>query len=115
MESAKSTAVGGSELTYCAGSLWCFVVSVRNGSSEAMIPAPELYSFVQPHSEDLLLVVAGGVAIIVDLYNPAPGVPAPAAAQTIMDTIVDRGLDVDIIAGGHGGFVSFEEFASLLP
>lgn len=74
-----------------------------------------LYPMVQDHSEDFVLVVAGGVAFVVDLYNPVPGVPAPAAAQVILDTIVDNDLDVHTIAGGHAGFVSFEEFVDLLP
>lgn len=70
-----------------------------------------VHSFVQPHSTDLVFVEAAGVGFIVDLFNPAPG-PIP---ETLLDLIADRGLDVDVITGGHGGFVELKESSFAAP
>ncbi|MGI9599339.1 MAG: MBL fold metallo-hydrolase [Acidimicrobiales bacterium] len=72
--------------------------------------AVELHSFEQGHADDLVMAVAGGVAFIVDFYNPFPGAPLPPEGQVILDVIADRNLDVDIISGGHGAFVNVADF-----
>lgn len=74
--------------------------------------AVEMHSFAQPHAADLVLVVAGGVAFIVDLVNPNPAVPLPPEAQPILDLIAERNLDVEILAGGHFGFVTLDPAGS---
>ena len=64
-----------------------------------------VHSFNQPHAQDSVFVVAGGVGFIVDIFNPAPEAPIP---QPLLDLIADKDLTVTIISGGHGGFVPFE-------
>lgn len=82
--------------------------TVPDGGSVTVGSGPnavEVHSFDQNHSADTVLTVAGGVAFIVDYYNPFPGAPLPPEGQVVLDVIADRDLDVHTIAGGHGAFV----------
>lgn len=84
------------------------IVSVPDGGSTTLGSgdnAVEIHSFDQPHAEDLVLIVSGGVAFIVDLFSPFPGAPLPPEGEFILDVINERGLEVHTIAGGHGGFI----------
>ncbi len=74
-----------------------------------------IYPLGNEHAEDLLLVEAGGVAFVVDIYNPFPGAASlPPEARLIYDRIIELGLNVGAIAGGHGGVISFAEFEGLI-
>lgn len=60
-----------------------------------------VHSFDQPHATDLLFIESAGVGFIVDLFNPGLA-PVP---QVLLDLIAERGLEVNVITGGHAGFV----------
>ncbi len=74
-----------------------------------------VYPIDTSHSEDLVMVEAGGVVFVVDIYSPFPGAPLPPVARTIHALITDLGLDVHTIAGGHGGTIGFDTFEGALP
>lgn len=71
-------------------------IAIGSGPNEVGV-----HSFVQPHATDLLFVEAGGVGFIVDLFNPGAG-PIP---QVLLDLIAERNLEVNVLTGGHAGFV----------
>ena len=73
-----------------------------------------VYPIAGGHAEDLVIVEAGGIVFVVDLYTPFPGAPAlPPGGLVLADRIEELGLEVEAIAGGHGGVISFEEFRGL--
>lgn len=77
----------------------------------------EIHPIANTHAEDMVIafVPDAGVVFIVDLYNPDPAAEsAGAGGQLLADTIADLGLDVSIIAGGHGGVIDFEDFEGQL-
>ncbi len=94
------------------------IISVPDGSSVILANSLNpvgIYSLGNQHAEDLVLVEAGGIVFVVDIYNPFPGAPSlPPEAQLIYDRIIELGLTVSAIAGGHGGVISFSEFEGLI-
>jgi glyoxylase-like metal-dependent hydrolase (beta-lactamase superfamily II) len=55
------------------------------------------------HASDMVAAYtpAQRVMFVSDIYNP--GLPGnPAGAKEVLDLVVDRGLALDVIAGGHG-------------
>ena len=74
-----------------------------------------VHSFDVGHAEDYVLVDAGGVLWVVDIYQPIPGVPVGDIGLAIRDRVEELGLDIDLIAGGHAAVISWDEFLSLLP
>ena len=60
-----------------------------------------VYPFPNEHAEDYVLVEAGGVLFVVDIYNPGLGFGAPPPA--LFDWVESQGVAVDQLAGGHGG------------
>lgn len=74
-----------------------------------------IYPMSTPHAADLVIVEAGGVVFVVDIYSPFPGATQlPAGARLLQDRIVELGLQPEIIAGGHGGTIPYSEFTNLL-
>jgi glyoxylase-like metal-dependent hydrolase (beta-lactamase superfamily II) len=77
----------------------------------------EFYPIDQTHAEDMVIayVPSAGIVFITDLYSPNPAAEsAGAGGQALADAIAAYGLDVSMIAGGHGGVISFEEFEGQL-
>lgn len=74
------------------------------------------YPVENSHAEDMLLFFApnAGVLFVSDLYSPNPGVEPGPGGQAIYDAIVAAGLEVSLVAGGHGTTIPFEEFEALL-
>jgi glyoxylase-like metal-dependent hydrolase (beta-lactamase superfamily II) len=75
-----------------------------------------VYSMENPHVEDYVItyVPEAGVVFVVDLYNPDPNASSlSAGAELFRDKIRELDLDVSIIAGGHGGTISFDVFEDL--
>ena len=76
----------------------------------------EVYPVENTHAEDMVLffVPNEGVVFVSDLYSPNPGAEPGPGGQAIYETIVDAGLEVSLVAGGHGTTIPFEEFEALL-
>ena len=56
-------------------------------------------AFPNPHADDYVVVEAGGVLFLVDIYNPGTGAPI---APELLEAINGLGLDITTVAGGHG-------------
>ena len=56
-------------------------------------------AFPNPHADDYVVVEAGGVLFLVDIYNPGTGAPI---APELLEAIDGLGLDITTVAGGHG-------------
>ena len=69
-----------------------------------------MLSFDVPHSVDMTVtfVEQGGVIFVSDVYTP--GAPPGEGGQALNDLIVANNLNVEWIAGGHGGFISYDDF-----
>jgi hypothetical protein len=52
-----------------------------------------------PHADDYVLVEAGGVLFLVDIYSPGTGGTIP---PELVEAVAGLGLDVTTAAGGHG-------------
>ena len=78
--------------------------------------AVEVYPLPNDHAGDMVLIyVRGpGVAFVSDIYSPNPNAPAGPGGQAVQNVIEAAGLDVNMIAGGHGGVIDYESFQSLL-
>jgi len=75
----------------------------------------EVLPFPGDHSVDMTVtfVEQAGVLFVSDIYSP-PGPPG-AGGQALNDLIVANNLNVDWIAGGHGGVISYADFQAQLP
>jgi hypothetical protein len=63
----------------------------------------------------IVYVGGAGVVFVSDLYSPNPAATsAGAGGQLLYDRITELGLEVETIAGGHGGSISFEDFEGQL-
>ena len=62
----------------------------------------------------IIYLPEAGIVFVSDLYSPNPGANPGAGGQLVYDAIVEAGLDVSLIAGGHGVTITFEEFEALL-
>jgi glyoxylase-like metal-dependent hydrolase (beta-lactamase superfamily II) len=88
-------------------------VSVPNGGRVLLNDADrpvEVLSFDVPHSVDMTVtfVQQGGVLFVSDVYTP--GAPPGEGGQALNDLIEANSLNVEWIAGGHGGFISYDDF-----
>jgi len=74
----------------------------------------EVFPFAVPHSVDMTVtfVHRGGVLFVSDVYSP--GTPPGEGGQALDDLIRANGLDVQWIAGGHGGVISYADFQAAL-
>ncbi len=73
------------------------------------------YSLETTHAADMLLfyVPSAKVAFSSDLYNPGLP-PVGIGPQELYRSITDtHSLDVDTVVGGHGGTISFTDFAAI--
>ena len=70
----------------------------------------EVLPFDVPHSVDMTVTFLhrGGVLFVSDVYTP--GAPPGAGGQALDDLVRANGLDVQWIAGGHGGVISYADF-----
>lgn len=70
----------------------------------------EVYPIQTTHAVDMTVtfVREGGVVFVSDIYTP--GAPPGDGGQALNDLIVAEGLDVEWIAGGHGGVISYADF-----
>jgi glyoxylase-like metal-dependent hydrolase (beta-lactamase superfamily II) len=70
----------------------------------------EVYPIATTHAVDMTVtfVREGGVVFVSDIYTPG-GTPGEGG-QALDDLIVAEGLDVEWIAGGHGGVISYADF-----
>jgi glyoxylase-like metal-dependent hydrolase (beta-lactamase superfamily II) len=76
-----------------------------------------VYPIANTHAEDMVIVYVGGAGVVFvsDLYSPNPAATsAGAGGQLLYDRITELGLEVETIAGGHGGSISFEDFEGQL-
>jgi glyoxylase-like metal-dependent hydrolase (beta-lactamase superfamily II) len=78
--------------------------------------AVEIYPLPNDHAADMVLIyVRGpGVVFVSDIYSPNPNAPAGPGGQAVQDVIEAQGLEVSVIAGGHGGAIDYATFQSLL-
>lgn len=72
-----------------------------------------IHTIETKHAADMVLVEAGGVLFVVDLFNP--GLPPTPDADPILPRVLELGLDIDLVAGGHGGVITWDEFVALFP
>lgn len=70
-----------------------------------------IYTIESEHASDLVLVEAGGVLFVVDIYNP--GLPLTPEADPILPRVTELGLEIDLVAGGHGGTIGWDDFVAL--
>jgi glyoxylase-like metal-dependent hydrolase (beta-lactamase superfamily II) len=89
------------------------IVPVPAGGSRLLNDADqrvEVLAFRVPHSVDMTVTFAqqGGVLFVSDVYTP--GAPPGEGGQALNDLIVANSLNVEWIAGGHGGFISYDDF-----
>ena len=71
-----------------------------------------VYPLANEHAADMVLihVQGAGVVFVSDVYNPNPGIPAGPGGRLVQAAIEAAGIEVSIIAGGHGGTVDYETF-----
>ncbi len=74
-----------------------------------------VYPLNNDHAEDMVVIEAGGVLFVADIYTPIPNAPLPPEAEIIHDLITELGLQVDTIAGAHGQTIPFEVFDEKFP
>ena len=76
----------------------------------------EVHAIENGHAADMAIIYLpeAGIVFVSDLYSPNPGANPGAGGQLVYDAIVEAGLDVSLIAGGHGVTITFEEFEALL-
>jgi glyoxylase-like metal-dependent hydrolase (beta-lactamase superfamily II) len=77
----------------------------------------EIYNIEQTHAQDMVIAYApgAGIVFVTDLYSPNPAAEsAGPGGQLLAETIEALGLEVSLIAGGHGGVVTMEEFTGQL-
>ena len=72
-----------------------------------------VHTIESDHSSDLMIVEAGGVLFVVDIFSP--GLPAGPDAAPIVPRVLELGLTIDTVAGGHGGTIPWSDFAALFP
>jgi glyoxylase-like metal-dependent hydrolase (beta-lactamase superfamily II) len=72
--------------------------------------AVEVYRFNTTHSVDMSVLFAAdsGVLFTSDIYTP--GAPPGPEGQRINNLIQNRSLNVEWIAGGHGTFITYDQF-----
>ena len=70
------------------------VTTIGSGTNPVNVVA-----FPNPHADDYVLVEAGGVLFIVDIYSPGTGQPL---APELVEAVNGLGLEVTTVAGGHG-------------
>lgn len=70
----------------------------------------EVYPIATSHAADMTVpfAVDSGVIFVSDIYTP--GAPPGEGAAALNDLIVAESLDVEWIVGGHGGFISYDDF-----
>ena len=89
------------------------ITAVPNGGLVTLNDADQrvqVLSFDVPHSVDMTVtfVEQGGVLFVSDVYTPG-GTPGEGG-QALNDLIEANNLNVEWIAGGHGGFISYDDF-----
>ena len=92
------------------------VVTVPAGGSYEIADAVNpvgIHTIESEHASDLVLVEVGGVLFVVDIYNP--GLPLTPEADPIIPRVLELGLEIDTIAGGHAGTISWDDFVALFP
>ena len=67
------------------------------------------------HAGDMVFIYVQGAGVVFnsDIYRPNPEAPAGPGGQLVQAAIEAAGIDVSIIAGGHGGTIDYETFQSL--
>ncbi len=77
--------------------------------------AVEVYPLPNGHAGDMVLIYVQGAGVVFDsdIYNPNPNAPAGPGGQLVQAAIDAAGIDVSLIAGGHGGTIDYETFQSL--
>jgi glyoxylase-like metal-dependent hydrolase (beta-lactamase superfamily II) len=66
---------------------------------ESMTNPVTVRAFPNPHADDYVVVEAGGVLFLVDIYSPGTGGTPP---PELVEAIDGLGLEVTTVAGGHG-------------
>ena len=76
----------------------------------------EIFPVPNDHSADMVMihVPAAGVVFVSDIYSPNPAAPAGPGGQAVQAAIEAAGIDVSIIAGGHGAVIDYATFQGLL-
>jgi glyoxylase-like metal-dependent hydrolase (beta-lactamase superfamily II) len=72
-----------------------------------------VYPVSTTHSADMVVAVANGVLFVSDIFSPGfpPSVPA---LRELRDTITANDIDVQMIAGGHGGKATLQQLDDLI-
>lgn len=75
----------------------------------------EVYPLLNGHAGDMVFIYVQGSGVVFDsdIYSPNPNAPAGSGGQLMQAAIEAAGIDVSIIAGGHGGTIDYETFQSL--
>lgn len=78
--------------------------------------AVALYPLADPHAADMVFIHVpdAGIVFVSDIYSPNPNAPAGPGGASLQAAIEAAGVDVSLIAGGHGGIVDYSTFESLL-
>jgi glyoxylase-like metal-dependent hydrolase (beta-lactamase superfamily II) len=69
-------------------------ISLESGTNPVTVRA-----FPNPHADDYVVVEAGGVLFLVDIYSPGTGGTPP---PELVEGINGLGLEIKTVAGGHG-------------
>jgi glyoxylase-like metal-dependent hydrolase (beta-lactamase superfamily II) len=74
------------------------------------LEAVEVYRFNTTHSVDMTVLFAAdsGVLFTSDIYTP--GAPPGPEGQRLNNLIENQSLNVEFIAGGHGAFITYDQF-----
>ena len=74
-----------------------------------------IYEVASTHAADIVAIVADneGCVFVSDIYSPGPGGTANAGTAELAAAIDKHNIHVHIIAGGHGGTATIEEFRAL--
>lgn len=72
-----------------------------------------IYTVNTTHAADMLVAEAGGVLFVSDIYSPGFP-PSVAALRELRDAITSHQIDVDLIAGGHGGTSTLQQLDDLI-
>ena len=75
-----------------------------------------VYPIANAHAVDMVMIFVenAGVLFIADIYSPYVGAPVGAGGRLLQSNIKEHGLNVKIIAGGHGGTIDYQSFNQLL-
>lgn len=76
-------------------------------------PGVEVYAIDSEHAADMLIVWANGIVFVSDIFSPGFP-PTISSLREVRDGIDRNELNVDLIAGGHGGTATMQQLRDLI-